>query len=72
MYQRNSHIQQTSTQFSNSTKKLLKAHLYWRESERNITSRWVLRESNSMFPLRSDKDLRKQECIPVGCIPDAH
>ena len=34
----------------------LRVRLYWDESERDIASRWVHRESNLMFTLDSDKD----------------
>ena len=34
--------------------------LYWSESESNITSRWVHRESNLIFTLSSDKIQRKK------------
>ena len=37
----------------------LRIRLHWREIESDITSRWVVRESNLMFTLISDKDQRK-------------
>ena len=39
-------------------KNIIKVCLYWGES--NIAFRWVYRESNLMFTLRSDKNQRKQ------------
>ena len=41
------------------------------ESEGDIASRWVHRESSSIFILSTDKDQRKQECILVECVPPA-
>ena len=44
----------------------VRARLYWRESD--IDSRWILMESNSIFPLSSDKDQRKEFAFtfPLG------
>ena len=40
--------------------KQLRVRLYWCESESDIVSRWVHKESNLMFTLNSDKNQRKE------------
>ena len=49
----------------------IRDRLYWNESESDIVSRRFHREFNLMFTLSSGKDQRKQEYIPVGCVPPA-
>ena len=38
---------------------ILRVSLHWRESESDVASRWVHRQSNLMFTLSNDKDQRK-------------
>ena len=38
----------------------IRVHLYWRESESDIASKWAHRKSNLMFTWSSDKDQRKK------------
>ena len=45
---------------------MLRVSLYCSESESNITSRWVHRESNLMFTLSSDKDQRGKLLLRVN------
>ena len=48
----------------------VRVHLYWRESD--IAFRWVHRKSKSMFTLsKQPQILKKQECIPAGCVAPA-
>ena len=60
-------LEEVST-FQSLSKESVRVHLYWpeNESESDIASRWVHRESNLMFTLSSNQNQRKTLALALA------